>query len=120
MSILVAVALATICFNYQGVKECHPVLLGENNTTPVGEYILSHYSTNAAGYGGDILVFKETKTELWAIHRVWLLNSKQKRLERLQSNNVQDRFISAGCINVSPEVYARLIDCCSKDRLTIK
>jgi hypothetical protein len=120
MSILVTIALATICFNYKGAEECHPVLLGKNNATPVGNYTLTRYRTKAPGYGGDILQFKETKAEIWAIHRVWLLKPDQHRLERLHSNNIQDRYISSGCINVEPEVYTKLVDCCSNDRLTIK
>lgn len=120
MSILVSIALASICFNYKGTEECHPVLLGKNNATPVGEYSLRRYSTKASGYGGDILQFKETKTEIWAIHRVWLLKPAQHRMERLRGNNIQDRYISSGCINVEPEVYTKLVDCCSNDHLTIK
>lgn len=120
MSILITIALATICFDYRGVQECHPVLLGKNNSTPPGVYSLTHYRTPAPGYGGDILQFKETKTEVWAIHRVWLLKPAEKRTERLRSNNVKDRFISSGCVNVEPEIYDKLVDCCSNDQLIIK
>ena len=118
--IFISIALATICFNYNGAEECHPVLLGRNNATPVGEYSLTHYRTRAPGYGGDILQFKETPTELWAIHRVWLLKPEQKRMERLHSDNVQDHYISSGCINVELEVYTKLIDCCTNEHLIIK
>jgi hypothetical protein len=120
MSVIVSIALATICFTYQGTEECHPVLLGKSIPTPKGEYILRKRITADPGYGGDVLQFHETNDEVYAIHRVWLLNPKQKRLERLKSNNIQDRYISSGCINVDPTVYDRLMDCCSNTQLIIK
>ena len=119
-TILVTLSLATICFTYNGVDECHPVLLGKNNTTPAGEYTVSRRATKAPGYGGDILQFHETATGVYAIHRVWLLKPEQNRSQRLKSTVIDDRYISAGCINVAPEVYAKLIDCCSQDKLLIK
>ena len=120
MSILVTIALATICFTSNGTEECHPVLLGKNIPTPVGEYTLKHMRTNARGYGGDILQFHENKDMLYAIHRVWLLRPEQKRLERLKSPDIKDHFISSGCINVEPEVYNKLVDCCTKETLIIR
>ena len=120
MSVIVTIALATICFTYRGEEECHPILLGKGISTPVGEYTLRKRITNDVGYGGDVLQFHETPTEVYAIHRVWLLNPAQKRTERLKSPNVKDRFISSGCINVEPEVYEKLIDCCTSERLIIK
>ena len=120
MSVIVSLALATICFTYNGVEECHPVLLGRNISTPTGEFTLKRIGTNAPGYGGDVLQFDETKNTIYAIHRIWLLRPEQKRLERLRSPNIKDHFISAGCINVEPLVYDKLIDCCSRDKLLIK
>jgi hypothetical protein len=120
MSILVTLSLATICFAYKGKEECHPVLLGKDSSTPVGEYVLSRRSTKAPGYGGDILQFHETKDDVYAIHRVWLLKPEQRRMQRLQSSNIADRYVSAGCINVEPAVYTKLVDCCSRDKLIIK
>lgn len=120
MPIIVSISLATICFIYQGIEECHPVLLGKNISTPKGEYTLVKRITADPGYGGDVLQFHETKDEVYAIHRVWLLNPKQKRLERLKSKNVQDRYISSGCINVDSAVYDRLKDCCSNTQLIIR
>jgi hypothetical protein len=120
MSIIISIALATICFTANGKDECYPALLGKNNATPTGEYTLRRRLTKDPGYGGDVLQFHETQDEVFAIHRVWLLNPKQKRLERLQSNNVSDRYISAGCVNVDPIVYEKLLDCCSNDLLIIK
>ena len=120
MSVIVTIALATICFTYQGKEECHPVLLGKGISTPIGEYSLRKRITKDVGYGGDVLQFHETPTEDYAIHRVWLLNPAQKRIERLKSPNVKDRYISAGCINVDPAVYDKLVDCCSNTQLIIK
>ena len=119
MSILVSLAMATICFTSNGVNECHPVLLGKSVPTPVGEFNLTHLRTKSPGYGGDILQFDESKTVVYALHRVWLLRPDEHRLERLKSSNIEDHFISAGCINVEPEVYEKILDCCSKEKLII-
>jgi len=120
MSVIVSIALATICFTYQDKEECHPVLLGKKTPTPVGEYIVRKRITTDPGYGGDVLQFHETPTEVYAIHRTWLMNPKQKRAERLKSENVSDRFITNGCINVDPVIYEKLLDCCSNTQLIIK
>lgn len=120
MSVLVSIALATICFTYQGTEECHPVLLGKSIPTPIGEFDMRKRITKDPGYGGDVIQFHQNKDMVFAIHRVWLLSPEQRRIDRLKSNNIQDRFISAGCVNVMPEVYERLIDCCIDQKLTIK
>jgi len=120
MSILVTLSLATICFSYQGAEECYPVIVGRNNSTPVGEYVLQRKRTKAPGYGGDVLQFKETETIVYAIHRVWLMKPEQQRMQRLRSEVITDRFVSEGCINVEPEVYTKLLNCCSREKLTVK
>lgn len=120
MSVIVTLALASICFTFNGVEECHPILLGKKSATPAGEYTLIQRYTNDPGYGGDVLQFKETSTEVYAIHRLWLLNPSQKRAERIKSPNISDHYISSGCINVEPEVYSKLVNCCSNDKLIIK
>lgn len=120
MSISIIIALATICFTYNGVQECDPILLGKNIPTPVGEFTLTRRYTKDAGYGGDVLQFYETKDMVYAIHRVWLLKPEQHRLNRLNSTNINDHFITSGCINVANEVYERLIDCCSDQKLIIQ
>lgn len=120
MTILISIALATICFTYNGTEECHPVLLGKNNPTPTGSFTVQQRMTSTPGYGGDILQFHETADGLYAIHRLWLLSPKQNRQERIKSKNVADRYISGGCVNVEPEVYEKLIDCCSNEKLIIK
>jgi hypothetical protein len=120
MSIIVNLTLATICFTYAGTEECHPVLLGRTPPTPSGEYTLTRRYTSDPGYGGDVLQFKEDKYMIYALHRVWLLRPEQRRMERFGSKNIQDRFISSGCINVEPEVYEKLISCCISERLIIR
>jgi hypothetical protein len=113
--IIVDLTLATICF----LNQCYPVLVGPD--TPKGQYRLIQRYVQTPGYGGDLLKFKEDKDGFYAIHRIWLLNSSQHRLERIQSSNPKDRItITKGCINVMPEVYDRLVDCCSNDQLIIK
>ncbi len=118
--VIISIALATICFTYNGNDECHPVLLGKNSQTPIGEYQLRKRITADKGYGGDVIQFHEDENGVYAIHRIWLLNPEQKRRERLNSENVKDRYISSGCVNVSEDVYDKLMDCCSYDHLTIK
>lgn len=113
--VVVNLALATICF----MGSCYPALVGNN--TPVGSFALSRQAISEPGYGGDLLVFHENRQYLWAIHRVYTLNREERRLERLRSDRAeQRRFITKGCINVMPEVYRKLVDCCSGDVLAIR
>ena len=49
--------------------------------------------------------FHQRGKELFAIHRVWLGNPNERRDVRIQSNNVADRLITNGCINISEEGY---------------
>jgi len=112
---VVDLALAVICF----MGECHPALVGED--TPRGVFVLQHQATQVPGYGGDLLVFQEDRTRLWAIHRVYTAVPSQRRVERLLSGRIALRQgVTMGCVNVMPEVYARLVECCSNQVLTIK
>ena len=113
--VVVNLALATICF----LNSCYPALVGLD--TPKGEFQMVQVITNQKGYGGDVLEFKETPASNYAIHRVWLLRPEEHRLERLQSNDPADRTtITHGCINLMPDVYEKLRDCCSTDMLKIE
>jgi hypothetical protein len=112
--VIVNMLLATICFN----GSCYPALVGTD--TPKGEFQMVQRMTEQAGYGGDVLQFKETSDNWYAIHRVWLLKPKQHRLERLSSDKTSDRTITSGCINIMPEVYEKLKLCCSNEPLLIK
>jgi hypothetical protein len=112
--VVVNLAMASICF----MGSCYPALVG--TTTPVGTFSLSHQTILEPGYGGDLLVYQEGATTLWAIHRVYTLNHNEHRLVRLTAHQVeQRRGVTKGCINVLPEVYQKLVDCCSNDVLII-
>jgi len=101
------------------MEQCYPVLVGPD--TPKGQFTLVQRYTDQAGYGGDVLKFQEEDDYIFSIHRVWLLKPNQKRLERLQSVNTKDRVtITSVCINLMPEVYTKLVDCCSNETLIIK
>ena len=113
MTVIVDLTAATICF----LNTCFPVLIGK--TTPVGIFDMNLRITAQEGYGGDIIQFDETKDLVMAIHRVWLLNPKQRRPERLESSTVKDNTVTNGCINVKPDVYDKLKECCIRDKLII-
>jgi hypothetical protein len=113
--IVVSLAAASICFS----GTCYPALVGNN--TPAGTFTLAHQRVEDPGYGGDLLVYRENNRYIWAIHRVYTLNPGENRLARLSSGQTeQRRSITKGCINVMPEVYERLVDCCSSDVLVIR
>lgn len=112
--VVVDLTMATICF----LNSCYPALVGPD--TPVGNFPMIQRMTQQAGYGGDVLQFKETNDAWYGVHRVWLMVPKEKRAERLASSNPNDRVtITHGCINVAPDVYKKLVDCCSNDTLSI-
>lgn len=112
--VVIDLGAAAICF----LGSCYPALVGAN--TPTGAFQLKHYTTDAPGYGGDLLVFKEDDTSVWAIHRVINVPG-QNRPERLKKDDPKERrFITAGCINLEPEVYDKLAECCSNSPMIIK
>ena len=111
--VTVFISAAMICFSGQ----CYNALVGKD--TPVGEYQLKLIKTDQPGYGGDIVAFHETDDYVFAIHRVFLLNPKQHRMERIKSEDPSVRHITWGCINVMPEVYEKLVDCCMDGGLQI-
>ena len=112
MIVTVFLASALICT----ATDCYPALVGKD--TPIGEFPLNRRYVEAKGYGGDVLQFKETRRDIFAIHRVWLGNPKQRRQQRLTSGDAAARrFVTNGCINVMPEVYALIL---AADTVTIK
>lgn len=111
--VIVNITLATICF----LGQCHPALIGKD--TPVGEFQLIQRLTEQPGYGGDVLQFKETDDAWYAIHRVWTLRPSERREQRLRSQNPADREITAGCVNIAPDVYEKLVDCCSNSPVVL-
>lgn len=114
MSVTVFLAKAIICFSGQ----CYPVLVGDN--TPTGEFQLQKLYVAHPGYGGDVLKFDEDDKMIYAIHRVWTQKPSERRPERLASPDVKQRIgVTNGCINLTPAVYTKLMNCCSKDKVTI-
>ena len=93
---------AEICME----SDCRPVLIGK--ATPRGEYHLQLAKTDEAGYGGDVLVFKQDDTGAYAVHRIWTQRPSEKRLERIQQQDAARRIITNGCINVDDETYNQL------------
>lgn len=112
--VFVHLATATLCF----MNQCHPALIGK--ATPMGEYPIVHARVADPGYGGDVLAFARDAKGIYAIHRVWTLVPRQRRLERLTRGNVAERLnITGGCVNVMPDVYDQLVKCCSRGRVVI-
>ncbi len=112
--VIVDIALATVCF----LGECHPALVGRE--TPKGTFEVVQRMTSDPGYGGDVLQFHEDEKAVFAIHRTWTLNPRERRDQRLRSQNPKDRLITNGCVNVDPVIYARLVECCANSTLVIK
>ena len=79
-----------------------------------------HAKVGEPGYGGDVLAFAHDENGVYAIHRVWTLIPAQRRMKRLTVGAVAERRdITSGCINVMPNVYDILVDCCERAELTI-
>jgi hypothetical protein len=94
---------STLCFN---TDDCVNVLVGKE--TPLGEYPLVRSITSTKGYGGEVLAFNRGESGIYAIHRVWTQNPKERRLERIRSSDSNDRIITKGCINVDDSTYNKL------------
>jgi hypothetical protein len=104
MTLTVFLASALLCMG----DRCWPALVGPD--TPTGRFEIHRRYVQARGYGGDVLQFAEDDKYIFAIHRVWLGNPKERRLERLTSGDAsQRRTITHGCINVLPEVYDQIV-----------
>jgi len=111
--VVVDLSLSVICF----LSTCYPALVGKD--TPKGEFTLQPFSTEQRGYGGDLLVFKETEHAVFAIHRLIEVQG-QDRVSRINSDIPEMRIITNGCVNVTPQVYDSLSACCAGSRVTIK
>lgn len=99
--ITVSLAKAVLCL----AQTCWPVLVGDH--TPVGTFPIQRYETDAPGYGGDWLVFTENATTVFAVHRVLEKDARVARLEHPDPSF--RRKVTAGCINMRPSDYARLL-----------
>lgn len=112
--IVVDVAAALICI----ASTCYPALVGPD--TPKGEFKITEYSTNEPGYGGNILAFKIENGQIFAIHRVLDIPGQQ-RLARIKSPYAEHRVtVTAGCVNVEPDLFDELVNCCSDSKIIIK
>lgn len=93
---------------------CHPALVGED--TPVGLFPLEPQPA-AAKYQGEVLVFAYVDDfHRMSVHRP----PTQRRRELLTKNATQRVDVSAGCINVSDEVYQILRDCVKCNTINIQ
>lgn len=111
--IIVDIAAAVICF----ASSCYPALVGK--TTPTGWFFLEHRAVLDPQYGGDALQFAENETTAFLIHRVFDVNGQQRR-RRLSDLTMARPPITAGCVNVAPDVYDALLDCCATQILVIQ
>lgn len=102
--VIVDTSKAELCF--ADTNDCHRVLIGK--TTPKGLFGLNLVTTDKPGYGGEVIGFKQDGDFLFALHRVWTRKPSERRLERIVSDNVADRIMTNGCINVSDDVYEKL------------
>ncbi|EIC12760.1 murein L,D-transpeptidase [Kingella kingae] len=102
--VVVDTSKAELCF--ADTQDCHRVLIGK--TTPKGVFGLNIVQTSAPGYDGEVIGFKQDGDFLFALHRVWTRKPAERRLERIASNDVGQRIMTNGCINVSDEVYEKL------------
>jgi hypothetical protein len=109
----VYLSIAMICIG----QSCYPALVGKD--TPVGEFKLTQRLVSDPLYRGSVLQFKETDDYIFSVHKVWRGRPKEKRDERLLSNDPKRRLITAGCINVSDEVFYKLIECCQHEKIII-
>lgn len=115
MEVVVNLTLATICY----LGQCHPALVG-NDTRP-GTYAVQKRLVRQPGYGGDVLSYRETPTEIYAIHRVYTLKPKQRREYRLYHGTVAERQnVTGGCINIDPIVYDNLAKNWNNIKLVIR
>lgn len=105
----VVITSALICFG----GECYPALVGSD--TPRGSFQTRLEATRLRGYGGDILTFHEDHAGRYAIHRTW-----QGRETLYSAPPARRRTVTKGCINVTPEVYARLVECCAGAEVVVR
>lgn len=104
MDIIVHLGAAILCISQQ----CFPVLIGKD--TPAGEYKLIKRIVADPMYKYSVLQFKETETEVYAIHIIWNGRPKERRDLRIKSKNIKDRIITGGCINVETDLYNSLLN----------
>lgn len=106
--VTIDVIAAVICFS----GSCHPALVGKE--TPKGVYQLVLVTKGVPPkFGESVLSFKETERDIFAIHRTWPGREKRYVLPP------EKRVMTAGCVNVEPQVYEALVACCEGGSLHI-
>jgi hypothetical protein len=104
LSIVVLVELhnATLTVDHPELQMETPVVVGKANTpTPTGIYLLKKaYSTQL---NMPVLVFMQDGNEVWALHPNLVSRTKQ-----LQSVEVEDNSLSAGCVGLNDAQFDRL------------
>lgn len=113
-SVVVRISHADICF--QG--GCYPALIG--NDTRTGVYPLAVLHVSSPGYGGDVLMYDSNQTMWYAIHRTYDYGPVHNRQRLYYNTTPQQRTVTAGCINVEPDVYEMIKDCCRNSTLKIE
>lgn len=104
----IVLSAAVICFG----GTCHPALVGK--TTPRGTFELRLQHRREPMFGGDILVFDEDRTSVWAIHRAH--NDRRRQLLASEARTA----VTGGCVNVSADVYTQLRECCANAKVVIR
>ena len=89
----------------------------DTKVTPAGRYTVTR--GHDSDYG-PLLDINEIQGKDWgiAIHQVYLGTPSERRAERLQSPNDQDKHITFGCINVTPEAIRFLMKELPRKRAT--
>ncbi len=105
---------AIICFD----NACHPALVG--NATRPGTYQLQVLNVASEGYGGNVLMYDADISSWYAIHRTYTGRNVRGRHGLYHNTTAKERTVTAGCINVEPDVFNELIECCRKSKLIIK
>lgn len=81
-----------------------PLVKPHERTTPAGRFIAER-GRNALG---EDVIWVDYDSAV-SMHRVRLTNAKERRLQRLASNQVADRRISYGCINLPVAFFEQSI-----------
>lgn len=91
-------------------KDSGDVLSDGKSITPTGIYNASvDNNVTEPFYKGTTVDFLDKGESVLAIHRVYLAKPSEKRMERLNSKDPSDNRISHGCINVTDDVYDKII-----------
>jgi len=80
----------------------------DTKVTPAGRYTVSRSHDDDLGTVLDINEIHGTDWGI-AIHRVYLGTPSEHREQRIESPNAQDKHITFGCINVTPDAIAFLL-----------